>query len=402
MKRMSKTLVLSLVVVVLLTTLPYAASAAFNQQGIHNAAAKMQELKLIKGNASGDLMLNSNITRAEMVTIIVRAFGGEEKAGLLKEGIFFQDTEKHWANGYIGAAKQMIEEKGQQLGLPNGSFNPNGNVTAAETIAFLIKFLGIEVDGSLSWPANYIQAAVKANIISEADAKALDSIKNSPASRGLVFFFSNSAFESYKLEGDHTVYEMLTKENAAPESYGISVNFTANVGQALSIPLDEFFYDPDGDPLTFTTSVDDSNATVTATEDIVQFVASKAGNYTLTVQVNDGTSSIEGSIAVAVTNLTVPTLENIHIVKDPMAGTTRVNVLYPSEEIAYIAVFDEPEGGVKLGEGSELIIFEADDVTIPYYSALIDGGFPSGIKSVYVVVYDANGNASQPVEKPIE
>lgn len=403
-RKAKRILAISVVVAVLLLALPLAVSAELGQPGIEAAAERMKGLELVKGNEKGDLLLNNSITRAEMVTIIVRAFGYEELAGSLKGAPAFPDTTNHpWASGYIAAAKQLMEERsGAAVGRLDGTFDPNGKVTAAESIAFLMKFIGIKVDASLSWPDNYIQAGAKAGMLTEEDAKTVTTIKNSPASRGLVFYFSDYAFDNYKLENQKTIYEMydeapVVEANAAPVFSGVS-SYTAKQGNLLTIPLSELFTDPDSDELSFVAQTSNTGAVLQQSADSVKFMATASGQFTITVEANDGTHKVSAELTVSVTNLTAPSVENIHIVSD--FDGTRVNVLYPASEITKVVVYDKAEGGNILGQSSEITIFEGGDETIPYYSSRIAGGFPANTTHVYVFVYDKDGN-SVVVEKPI-
>ncbi len=141
---------------------------------IQAAGERIRDHGLAKGvDASGDLALGANITRAQLVTIIVRAFGFDKEAQALNGQPAFPDTANHpWASGYIALAKRLIEERSngaEVVGRPDGTFNPDGNVTAAESVAFLMKFLGVKSDPTLGWPANYIQGALKAGLITAED-----------------------------------------------------------------------------------------------------------------------------------------------------------------------------------------------------------------------------------------
>jgi len=225
--------------------MPQFASAATNADE-QAAAARMKALKLISGDKNGDLRLNDNITRAELVTIIVRSFGQESNAKPLAGSSSFADTSGQWYSGYIAAAKSLVEKQGGAIGQPDGKFNPNGNVTSAEAIAFMMKFVGVKPDTTKKWPDDYISAAVHAGLITADDQKQLDGNKNSKADRGLVFYLADQAFSSYKLAGGRTVYttyldktpptltvdkyESATKEESIPLSGTVSADSTVAIG----------------------------------------------------------------------------------------------------------------------------------------------------------------------------
>lgn len=184
------------------------AFADFTPEAAGQAAANMQGLKIVEGRGDGDLALNATITRAELVTIIVRAYGHKDTAALLQGVPSFSDVAgTHWASGNVAMAKRIIEANGHALGLPDGTFNPEGQVTAAEAVAFLLKFLGVEFNASTtSWPDGYIQVAVDAGVITAGDQAYFAASLNAPATRGVVFYMADSAFRGYNIGGGKTVY----------------------------------------------------------------------------------------------------------------------------------------------------------------------------------------------------
>nr|WP_255570575.1 S-layer homology domain-containing protein [Cohnella sp. CFH 77786] len=206
----------------------------------------MQGLQLIAGRKDGDLALDANITRAELVTIIVRAFGNDTEAKLLKGAPSFPDVGSHWASGYIAVAKNLAKQTGEVLGRPDGTFNPDGNVTQAEALAFVMKFMGIKPEEGSKWPDNYINGAVNAGLITEEDGKAVSAGKNTAANRGLVFYLADSGFSTYKLANGKTVYTTyvdskppsLTVETPPSESAENQVALKGTAEGAAFVTLD--------------------------------------------------------------------------------------------------------------------------------------------------------------------
>lgn len=196
------------------------AFADYSQSSVSAAANRMRNLGIVKGtvlaDGSVDLALNENITRAQLVTIIVRAFGQGETAALLKGAPVFSDSASHWASGEIAIAKNIIEHNGYTLGVTANTFQPDSNVTTAQAVAFVMKFLGVKAAAGLSWPMDYIQGAVDAGIIAGADKDTLVTMPNSPANRGLVFYLADKAFGSYKLENGKTMYSTYV-DTTAPD-----------------------------------------------------------------------------------------------------------------------------------------------------------------------------------------
>jgi len=214
MKKLTSALVASSLVLSLVGT-----ASATTPDKIDAAAKRMVDLGLLKGRGGSDgLALHANLTRAEMVTVIVRAFGQEDSAKYLEGVAAFSDTANHpWASGYIAMAKRLMEARGvTEMGYPDGTFRPDANVTVAEAVAFVMKAVGAPADNTLPWPDNYLQGALNAGIITAEDLAYLETVKNQPATRGLAFYLADSAFYGYKLASGSTVYRTFV-DTIAPE-----------------------------------------------------------------------------------------------------------------------------------------------------------------------------------------
>jgi hypothetical protein len=212
MKRTLLRLVSLLVMFSLVFSFTGSASAAY-PDGIAPAAARMAKLGLIQGRGGDptDLGLSLPITRAELVTVIVRAYGFAEDAKFLKGTAAFPDTANHWASGEIAIANNLIRLNGFTMGLPDGRFDPDGSVTPAQAVAFLVKFLGVPFDASKPWPDAYYDAAVAARLITHEDRIRFTILGEAPAPRGLVFYVADNGFSSYKLPDGKTIYTKYVK-----------------------------------------------------------------------------------------------------------------------------------------------------------------------------------------------
>ncbi|CAI6081897.1 S-layer homology domain-containing protein [Cohnella sp. JJ-181] len=193
------------------------------------AEAKLKaliEAGIIAGDQKGNLNLNDNITRAQLAVIMVRAFGLETEAKLpVKTSSFSDVAPGSWYSGYIAAAKDLIEDNGYTLGTGGGKFNPNGNVTSAEAVALLCKFLGVEPSSATSdWAAAYVKAALEKGILDADTAKGIS--KTKPATRETVFSYANTAFGAVKDKDGKTVYDKL-KEGVGSGVYDKKESGTA-------------------------------------------------------------------------------------------------------------------------------------------------------------------------------
>ncbi|SDJ90242.1 S-layer homology domain-containing protein [Natronincola ferrireducens] len=136
----------------------------------HWAAEYIEELVslgVIRGYTNGSFKPNDDITRAEFVTIIVKAFGLEKK-----EDKLFDDTQNHWAKEYIATA--------QGHGIINGYndriFGTNDKINREQMTTILVKARDLEmVSGGRTfsdaeeiseWAAAMVETAVAHHIIS--------------------------------------------------------------------------------------------------------------------------------------------------------------------------------------------------------------------------------------------
>lgn len=199
-----------------------------------NATVLLQQFGIVKGDASGDLRLNDTITRAEMVKVLVAAAGAEELANLLKGAPSYTDVAADaWYSGYVAFAKNA----GIAGGYADGTFRPEAQVTYAEVVAFLAKFLGIEPVAGAEWPNNYIQAFENAGLAAE--GLNLAEFANAPAVRGWVFVLADNTF---RYGGAESVYAyldgeppVLSVDPVAPTTEATKVTVSGKVAGAESL-----------------------------------------------------------------------------------------------------------------------------------------------------------------------
>lgn len=242
MKKLTSAIVASSLVF----TLVGSASAAYSADSANQSATRMQALKIVQGMPDGTLGLDKEITRAELVTIIVRAFGQEDNAKLLMGSTGgFTDTAKHWASGNIAMATALVSKVGgDAIGLPDGTFNPDGKLTPAQAVAFLMKFLGVKADPAKAWPANYLDKAVDMGLIAADDKATIANQANTNATRGLAFYLFDRAFANYTLSNGKTFYttyvdtmapELTIKNDAVSTTMDSKVTVTGTVTGASEL-----------------------------------------------------------------------------------------------------------------------------------------------------------------------
>lgn len=133
------------------------AFASFSDVGSNNYIEAIDSLVkegIINGYDDNTFRPGNNITRAEMIKILVKATGASKA-----ENSKFDDVpDNHWAIDYIniGVANGYIKGDG------NGKFRPEDNVTYGEVVTMLIRGAKYEkkaLEINKQWPENYMEFA---------------------------------------------------------------------------------------------------------------------------------------------------------------------------------------------------------------------------------------------------
>lgn len=122
----------------------------------------LRTYQVVRGDPSGNLNLDRPITRAEMITIVVRAVGGESTADLYQRVSSFSDAEGHWAQGYIAYAyfQKLVKGDGNNL------VRPNDFISYAEALTLVLRVVGKEPTSG-QWPLNIMLEAMDLKILPE-------------------------------------------------------------------------------------------------------------------------------------------------------------------------------------------------------------------------------------------
>ncbi|MBO4953827.1 MAG: S-layer homology domain-containing protein [Clostridia bacterium] len=104
------------------------------------ATAKAKGLIDNNMTADGNFYPDNNITREEMTSVIVKLYEAEKGAAAYGDITVFSDNASFsvWATDYIGKAVQL----GVVTGNPDGTFNAVGNATRAEAAVIFSRLLG--------------------------------------------------------------------------------------------------------------------------------------------------------------------------------------------------------------------------------------------------------------------
>ncbi|MDD4189338.1 MAG: S-layer homology domain-containing protein [Eubacteriales bacterium] len=125
-----------------------AAEVDFSVQ--QECAQTLNNLGIMLGDNSGNLLLENKITRTEFVTLVIRIMGYDRDTDISGIDISFRDTDqiKAWAVDYIKIAVKYNLLKGYT----DSTIRPNNTVTNAEAQTILIRALGYGFDLQGIWP----------------------------------------------------------------------------------------------------------------------------------------------------------------------------------------------------------------------------------------------------------
>ena len=135
MKQRIFTLLLALSLSVSLALPALAAPASVPQE---DALQALSALGIFSGDDQGNLNLSSRVTRAEFVTMLVRATPGGSQIGQAATSPYPDVPRSHWASGFVEAAVSQ----GLVSGYSDGTFRPNKEITLAEGVSMALPLLG--------------------------------------------------------------------------------------------------------------------------------------------------------------------------------------------------------------------------------------------------------------------
>ncbi len=118
----------------------------------------LKAFEILQGNENGDLMLEEELTRAELTKIVAKVMQMDQIHYPEDYGVIYKDVPSdHWSFPYI----TMLSGIGMLNGDTDGNFYPDRTVTYAETVKVLVGMLGfgIEAEEQGGYPNGYIATA---------------------------------------------------------------------------------------------------------------------------------------------------------------------------------------------------------------------------------------------------
>lgn len=141
------------------------------------AVSILQGYGIVKGDPSGALMLDQQLTRAQAAAVFVRSRGAQNLASMLADQVPFTDMDGHWAAGEVSLAYRLGLVKGDG----DGRFRPDSPISYVEVLTVLLRMVEQEPAGPWN-PMLILEAASKAGI----SPTGVDLM--TPAVRGKIFW----------------------------------------------------------------------------------------------------------------------------------------------------------------------------------------------------------------------
>ncbi len=125
------------------------------------AANQLKSINILKGRDDGNLELESNITRAEMATLILRVtlYENEPVEGL--DEVKYDDINGHWAETNI---KKVIK-LGYMKGYSDTIFAPDDLISYGEVVTLILRLIGEEKNIEGEWPVGHINRAKEIKLL---------------------------------------------------------------------------------------------------------------------------------------------------------------------------------------------------------------------------------------------
>ena len=118
------------------------AGAASSAPSSDEAAQVVNALGIMVGDSQGNMNLYNQVTRAEFITMAVKATPGGEQIGQAATSPYPDVPWSHWASGYVEAGVAM----GLISGYSDGTFRPSSVIRLAEGVTIALRLLGYNTE----------------------------------------------------------------------------------------------------------------------------------------------------------------------------------------------------------------------------------------------------------------
>lgn len=183
-----------------------ASAASSTQTG---AVETVKALGIMVGDASGNMNLTGNVTRAQFVKMMTAASSYKDSIGAGYGYSLFKDVKSdYWASEYI----KLAVEQEWITGYVDGTFRPNNTVTLEEACAALLRMLGYDSSSLAgSYPTAQLSKASAVGLLDGMSATQGQKLTRSDC----VTLFNN----------------LLTAENSDGNVYAVTLGYTVTNGE---------------------------------------------------------------------------------------------------------------------------------------------------------------------------
>lgn len=235
MRKQNRIICLICVIAMLLGCFVQPAMADFSDTKNHTfeqAIEMLSAIGVVEGNPDGTFAPDNLVTRAEIITMILRATDVAEFVGTGASNPF-ADTVNHWAKDYISYAYNM----GIVSGNGDGTFSPDSNVTFEQAVKMVVNMIeyGYVAEGNGGYPGGYITVAAQ-NKITDNIGSSMGSALTRGQVAGLIYNAMNTPMLVQDNWGDNVSYSkggendtLMAKFMLDTEGYGVvtKVSYTA-------------------------------------------------------------------------------------------------------------------------------------------------------------------------------
>ena len=175
------------------------------------AADVLSALGVVKGTGGGGFSPERHLTRAQLCKMAIEVLGmGEEAKAQAYRTIFKDMKGGHWASGYVNLAAVTEIPEGSKsrlmLGLGDGNFGPDREVTYQETVTLCLRILGYSEEANRAWPHSALEAASRLGL----DEGVSVEVPSAPVTRGqTALLFYNLLTTPCKASGELFAKEKL-------------------------------------------------------------------------------------------------------------------------------------------------------------------------------------------------
>lgn len=176
-KNLKRALALALALAAALALTPPASAARFQDvqdQQTALAADVLSALGVVSGTGDGQFSPDGHLTRAQLCKMAIEVLGmGNQAKSQAYRTIFSDMGSTHWARGYVNLAATTEIPEGSKsrlmLGLGNGQFGPDREVTYQEAVTLALRILGYSEEANRTWPHGALAAATRLGLDQDLD-----------------------------------------------------------------------------------------------------------------------------------------------------------------------------------------------------------------------------------------